>query len=73
MLILLSLSYLTQDDTENAVQLHMEYYSAIRNKDILSFTGKWMELENNNLIVPKPKRFRIPCKTESNKWRTKRT
>jgi hypothetical protein len=24
----------------------MEYYSAIRNKDILTFTGKWMELEN---------------------------
>jgi hypothetical protein len=24
----------------------MEYYSAIKNKDILSFTGKWMELEN---------------------------
>ena len=25
----------------------MEYYSAIKNKDILSFAGKWMELENN--------------------------
>jgi hypothetical protein len=24
----------------------MEYYSAINNKDFLSFTGKWMELEN---------------------------
>jgi hypothetical protein len=24
----------------------MEYYSAIRNEDILSFAGKWMELEN---------------------------
>jgi hypothetical protein len=24
----------------------MEYYSAIQNKDILSFAGKWMELEN---------------------------
>ena len=24
----------------------MEYYSAIKNKDILSFVGKWMELEN---------------------------
>jgi hypothetical protein len=24
----------------------MEYYSAIRNKNILSFAGKWMELEN---------------------------
>ena len=24
----------------------IEYYSAIKNKDILSFAGKWMELEN---------------------------
>ena len=24
----------------------MEYYSAIQNKDILSFSGEWMELEN---------------------------
>ena len=24
----------------------MEYYSAIKNKDILNFAGKWMELEN---------------------------
>ena len=24
----------------------MEYYSAIKNKDILCFAGKWMELEN---------------------------
>jgi hypothetical protein len=24
----------------------MEYYSAIKNKDIMNFTGKWMELEN---------------------------
>ena len=23
-----------------------EYYSAIKNKDILSIAGKWMELEN---------------------------
>ena len=27
----------------------MEYYSAIKNEDILSFAGKWMELEN---IIP---------------------
>jgi hypothetical protein len=27
----------------------MEYYSAIKNKDILSFAGKWMELENITL------------------------
>jgi hypothetical protein len=24
----------------------MEYYSAIKNEDILSLSGKWMELEN---------------------------
>jgi hypothetical protein len=24
----------------------MEYYSAIKNEDILNFAGKWMELEN---------------------------
>jgi hypothetical protein len=24
----------------------MEYHSAIENEDILSFAGKWMELEN---------------------------
>jgi hypothetical protein len=26
----------------------MEYYSAIKSKDILSFSGKWMELENSS-------------------------
>jgi hypothetical protein len=29
----------------------MEYNSAIKKKEILSFTGKWMELENINLSV----------------------
>ena len=24
----------------------MEYYSAIKNKDIMNFAGKWMELES---------------------------
>ena len=24
----------------------MEYYSAIKNKDIMNFAGKWMELAN---------------------------
>ena len=33
-------------DTENVVHLYNEYYSAIKNKDILNFAGKWMELEN---------------------------
>ena len=27
----------------------MEYYSAIKNKDIMNFAGKWTELEN---IIP---------------------
>jgi hypothetical protein len=29
----------------------MEYYSAIKNEDILSFAGKWIELENIILSV----------------------
>ena len=27
----------------------LEYYSAIKNEDILSFEGKWMELEDVTL------------------------
>jgi hypothetical protein len=27
----------------------VEYYSAIKNKDFMKFSGKWMELENINL------------------------
>ena len=27
----------------------MEYYSAIKNKDIMKFADKWMELENITL------------------------
>ena len=33
-------------NTENVVYLPNEYYSAIKNEDIMSFQGKWMELEN---------------------------
>ena len=33
-------------DTETVVIYTMEYYSAIKNKDILSSAGKWMEVEN---------------------------
>ena len=40
------MSYNRRVDTENVVHLQMEYYSAIKSKDILSFAGKWMELEN---------------------------
>jgi hypothetical protein len=25
----------------------IEYYSAVKNKDIMNFPGKWKELENN--------------------------
>jgi hypothetical protein len=29
------------------IQMHtIEYYSVVKNKDIMSFAGKWMELEN---------------------------
>ena len=28
------------------LSFQMEYYSAIKNEDILGFAGKWMELEN---------------------------
>ena len=26
----------------------MEYYSAVKNNDIMNFSGKWKELEKNN-------------------------
>jgi hypothetical protein len=42
----------------------MEYYSAIKNKDILSFAGKWMELENSILSDPKGHAWYVL----SNKW-----
>ena len=38
-------------DTENVVRFTLEYYSAIKNEDILSFASKWMELENIILSV----------------------
>jgi hypothetical protein len=36
-------------DTENVVHLHNGTLLNIKNEDILSFAGKWMELEN---IIP---------------------
>ena len=33
-------------DTENMVHFIMEYYSAIKNNELMKFLGKWMELEN---------------------------
>jgi hypothetical protein len=39
-------------DTENVAHLHNGVlHSAIKNKDNLSFAGKWMELENIILSV----------------------
>ena len=32
-------------DKENVVHYTMEYYSAVKNNDILKFTYKWMEPE----------------------------
>jgi hypothetical protein len=31
-------------DTENAIHLHMEYFSSIKNEGILTFAGKGIEL-----------------------------
>ena len=35
-------------DTEKKIffTYTMEYYSVIKNEDIMSFTGKWIEIEN---------------------------
>jgi hypothetical protein len=46
----------------------MEYYSAIKNYDILSFAGKWMELENIILseVIQTPKDMHGIYST--NKW-----
>jgi hypothetical protein len=32
--------------TENVVVLHMDYYSTMKNNNLMKFAGKWMELEN---------------------------
>jgi hypothetical protein len=46
---------------------HMEYYSAIKNKDILSSTGKWMKLEN--IILSEVSQTQIHAWfVLSNKW-----
>ena len=40
----------------------MEYYSAIKNKDILTFAGKWVELENIILNeVTRPRKTHTVC------------
>jgi hypothetical protein len=33
-------------DAENVVIYTMEYYSSIKDKDIMKFANKWVELEN---------------------------
>ena len=33
-------------DIENVIHLTMEYYSAIKNEDIMNFASKWINLEN---------------------------
>jgi hypothetical protein len=33
-------------DQENLVFIHMEFYSAMKKNEIVSFASKWMELEN---------------------------
>jgi hypothetical protein len=33
----------------------MEYYPAFKNKDIMKFAGKWIELENTTETEPPPK------------------
>ena len=32
-------------DKEDVVHMHMEYYSAIKRKEIAAFTAMWMDLE----------------------------
>ena len=40
----------------------MEYYTAIKSEDTLTFEGKWMELENIILSeVTRPKRTCMVC------------
>jgi hypothetical protein len=42
------MSHSRRKNTEH-VEYTMEYYLGIKNEDILSFAGKWVELEN---IIP---------------------
>ena len=48
-------------DTENVVVYTMEYYSAIKNKDILNFAAKRMELENLLSEVTQTQRTNTIC------------
>jgi hypothetical protein len=44
----------------------MKYYSAIKNEDIMSFTGKWMELEN--IILSKVTQIQKDMHVITNMW-----
>jgi hypothetical protein len=33
-------------DTDNVVHYTTEYYSAVKNNELMKFLGKWMELKN---------------------------
>jgi hypothetical protein len=48
----------------------MEYYLAIKKNDIISFAGKWMELELTMLskISPKLKMPNIACSHSFVEW-----
>jgi hypothetical protein len=46
----------------------MEYYSDIKNEDILSFTGKWMELESIILSEVTQTQKNYVCYVHTNKW-----
>ena len=46
----------------------MEYHSPIKNKDIMSFAGKWMELENIILSEVFQTQKDMHCIILSNKW-----
>jgi hypothetical protein len=44
----------------------MEFYSAMKNNEILSFAGKWMELEN--IILRRPKIVCFPSYADFRSW-----
>jgi hypothetical protein len=49
----------------------MELYSATKKNEILSFTSKWMELENIILNKVRPKRPKIVCSPSYADYRPK--
>jgi hypothetical protein len=49
-------------DQENVVFIHMEFYSATKNNEILSFASKWMEWKNINLSeISQPQKAKNIC------------